>query len=422
MMKAAFLSFLLALSLSLPVLAAPAAPAEQIKFLYMKQSGYDLGDIVERAESFRKETGIRVVPQFVEYEDRYNLILESAAKTIPDLDAILVDLIWVADFAEKGIIQPLPPALDRRVKAGILPRIYSAFNYKDRLWALPFHIDFQMLYSNLDDLQRIGASSPPRTLEDLVSMARRAKEQGVVKYPFFDSWRSQEVLTCEFTWLVGAFGGTLVDRGGRIQCESPAAEHALSFMVDLLAEGFASPYSLDSEENFVSEVFLAGDCMFTTNWGFMIRLLADNDQPGVRQWAVSPIPVSRSVARTGMRTSSICGFEGLTVLSGSAHAAAAWRFAEYLASPDFQARHLEFMPVWTEVWSRPEVKREDPFLSIKQEQITGLQYRPVHPRYRQISAILQHWITQALHRQVNPREALQAAQGQIREVTEAGSP
>ncbi len=65
MMKAAFLSFLLALSLSLPVLAAPAAPAEQIKFLYMKQSGYDLGDIVERAESFRKETGIRVVPQSV---------------------------------------------------------------------------------------------------------------------------------------------------------------------------------------------------------------------------------------------------------------------------------------------------------------------------------------------------------------------
>ena len=46
-------------------------------------------------------------------------------------------------------------------------------------------------------------------------------------------------------------------------------------MIGLLGEGLASPYSLESEENFVSEVFLAGDCMFTTNWGFQIRLLIE---------------------------------------------------------------------------------------------------------------------------------------------------
>jgi multiple sugar transport system substrate-binding protein len=420
-MKRLLPSLLLALSLSCPLAAAPAAQPEQIRFLYMKQSGYDLRDIVERAEAFRQQTGIRVVPEFVEYEDRYNLILESAAHTVPDLDLILVDLIWVADFAEKGIIQPLPAGLDREVKSGILPRIYSAFAWRDRLWALPFHIDFQMLYSNRDHLEKIGATSPPRTLEELRVLARKAKDRGIVKYPFFDSWRAQEVLTCEFTWLVGAFGGTLNGPGGRIDCDSPAAEQALAFMVGLLSEGLASPYSLDSEENFVSEVFLAGDCMFTTNWAFMIRLLSTNDQPGVRRWSVSPIPAAQSAVRAGIRTSSICGFEGLTVLSGSAHNQAAWSFARFLASPDFQAKHLEFMPVWTEVWNRPEVKRGDPFLSLKQEQIAGLQYRPVHPRYRQISSILQHWITQALHRQVSPREALQAAQAQVQALTE-GTP
>ena len=413
-MKRCLVSLLLALAL------VPLLPA-QVRFLYMKQSGYDLGDIVERAESFRQKTGIRVTPEFVEYEDRYNLILESAAKTVPDLDLILVDLIWVADFAEKGIIQPLPQEVDRRVREGILPQIYSAFAYRNRLWALPFHIDFQMLYSNLDDLARIGVSAPPRTLEELRSMARRAKSQGIVKYPIFDSWRAQEVLTCEFTWLVGAFGGSLVDRDGKIDCASPAAERALGFMADLLSDGLASPYSLDSEENFVSEVFLAGDCLFTTNWSFLIRLLSTNDQPGIKKWAVSPIPAAQSAPGEGIRTSSICGFEGLAVLGGSAHKQAAWSFARYLASPDFQAAHLEFMPVWTQVWDRPEVKKADPFLAVKQMQIAGLQYRPVHPLYRQISSILQHWLSQALHRQVSPREALQEAQSQIRAVT-GGSP
>lgn len=406
--------------LLLPLLAflcVPLSPTSaQVRFLYMKQSGYDLGDIVQRAEAFTQKTGTRVIPEFVEYEDRYNLILEAAAKSRPDLDLILVDLIWVADFAEKGIIDALPPDVERSVRSGILPGIYSAFSYNSRLWALPFHIDFQMLYSNMDDLKRIGAAAPPRTLEDLRAMARRARDTKVVKYPIFDSWRSQEVLTCEFTWLVGAFGGSLSDDHGRISCATPQAERALGFMVDLLSEGLANPYSLDSEENFVSEVFLAGDCMFTTNWNFMIRLLSAREPGGVGEWTVSRIPVSASAPKNGPGTSSICGFEGLAVLQGSRSKDAAWSFARYLASPEFQARHLEFMPVWTEVWNRPEVRREDPYLGIKQRQIMGLQYRPVHPRYREVSGILQHWLSQALRRQVSPHEALLAAQAQAREI------
>jgi multiple sugar transport system substrate-binding protein len=400
-------------------LHAPSLPAEQLTFLYMKQSGYDLGDIVERAGSFRQKTGIRVNPVFVEYEDRYNLILQSAARAVPDLDVILVDLIWVADFADKGIIDPLPQALDARVRSGTVPQIYSAFGWNDRLWAIPFHIDFQMLYTNMDDMRQVGAAAPPATLEGLVRLARKAKSAGVVKYPIFESWRRQEVLTCELTWLVGAFGGSLTDDTGRIRCNSPAALRALTFMVDLLAEGIASPYSLESEENFASEVFLAGDCMFSTNWSFLIRLLQNNDQPGIQGWKVSPIPVLESVLRGGKRTSSICGFEGLGVLSKSAHKSAAWAFAQYLASPDFQIRHLEFMPAWKEVWDQERAHAEDPFLSMKQMQITGLQYRPVHPRYRSISEILQHWVSQALHGQVTPAEALREAQAQIDKVTGA---
>ena len=57
---------LFAVSLLISV-AAMALPGE-----------HDLGDIVERGESFRQKTGIRVSCDFVEYE-------ESAAKTLPDL-------------------------------------------------------------------------------------------------------------------------------------------------------------------------------------------------------------------------------------------------------------------------------------------------------------------------------------------------
>ena len=387
-----------------------SAHAEEITFLYMKQSGYDLPDIVDRAQSFQKLTGIRVNPVFVEYKDRYTLIEESARKTVPDYDLVLLDLIWTADFAEHGIIDPLPAPLVQKVRTGIVPKIYEAFAYHDLLWGVPFHADFQLLYTNLDLLNKAGFTSPPRTLEELVRTAREAKKRGIIEYPLFDSWNEQEVLVCEFTWLVGAFGGSLTDAAGRIDVTSAPCREALGFMRSVLAEGLMNPYSLQSEENFTSEVFQNGDCLYTTNWSFLIRLLAGSQKQAPMRWALSPIPVSEAAAKTGATTSSVCGFEGLAVTSRSRHKESAWKFALYLDSPEFQGRHLEFMPVWKEVWARPSTLRDDPYLPIKQLQIAGLQYRPVHPRYGEISALLQGWIFKALKGTVSPELALREAQ------------
>ncbi len=409
----------LALPLILATLALVPGTAEEMTFLYMKQSGYDLPDIVERARSFQQATGIVVKPVFVEYKDRYSLIVQSAARAVPDYDLILLDLIWTADFAEHGIIVPLPPALAGAVSDGIVPKISGAFRYRGRLWAMPFHADFQLMYTNLDLLAKAGYNRPPRTLEELVAMARAAKRAGVMEYPIFDSWIEQEVLVCEYTWLVGAFGGSLADAAGRIDCTTRPCVEALRFMVALLAEGLVNPYSLQSEENFVAEVFQSGDCMFTTNWSFLIRLLGSAD-PSAPRWALSTIPVSARVARTGVATSSVCGFEGLAVTSASPHQEAAWRFARFLDSPEFQGSHLEFMPVWKAVWDWPATRQGDPFMAIKQAEVNGLQYRPVHPRYGEVSAVLQQWIARALQGSATPEVALQQAQRGIDAIVGGG--
>ena len=407
------------LLLALVILGARAS-AQDITFLYMKQSGYDLSDIVARADSFQRETGTRARPIFVEYKDRYSLITAAAARAVPDYDLILLDLIWTADFAAHGIIDPLPPRLVRSVAAGIVPGIYGPFEYRGKLWALPFHVDFQLLYTNLDLLARAGNSRPPRTLEELERAAAEAKSRGVLRYPVFDSWNEQEVLVCEFTWLVGAFGGKLTGPGGRVSCTTPACVAAVRFMKRLLDEGLVNPYSLQADEDFAAEVFQAGDSLFTTNWSFLIRLLgAAGPQSGFR-WALSPIPVSQRLAGTGVTTSSVSGFEGLSVMARSAHKEEAWSFAAYLDSPEFQGAHLEFMPVWREVWARPSTIANDLFLGIKQQQIAGLQYRPVHPLYGRISAALQKWLFKALQGQAPPEKALAEAQREIDAVVKEG--
>jgi multiple sugar transport system substrate-binding protein len=400
----------LVLLLTLPALAGRA---EEITFLYMNQSGYDPADILDRADAFRQLTGIRVKPVFVEYKDRYALVTESARKALPDYDLILLDLIWTADFARHGIIEPVPDPVDREVKSGMVPQIYSAFDYEGRLWAMPFHVDFQMLYTNMDLLTRAGFSSPPRTLEEMRTMARTARGKGLVMFPLFDSWNEQEVLVCEFTWIAGAFGGSLTDSTGHIRCDTAPCIQALEFMTGLLKQGLMNPYSLDADENFTSEVFQAGDCLFTTNWLWLIRLLGGAGKPAGPRWAVSPIPVSSGAPVEAGGTTSVSGFEGLAVMTRSPHKDAAWRFARYLDSPEFQGRHLEFMPAWKNVWDRPGTRRGDPLLSVKQRQVDGLRYRPVHPQYAKVSAVLQRWIYRALCGTATPAEALGEAQRAI---------
>ncbi len=388
--------------------------ARQISFLYMAQSGYQPLDILTRADAFYRKTGIKVTVHFPQYKDRYGKIMSSFTGETSPYDVILIDLIWMKSFIQEGYIEPLPPLLVQKVKEGIIPEIYSSFAYGPKLWAVPFHADFQLLYVNRKLLSRAGFTAPPKTLEALVSMAEEAKRKGLLPYPLFDSWNRQEVLVCEYTWLTGAFGGTLTGKNGKIKLVTEPALKALNFMVELLKKGLMNPYSLKSDELFASEVFLSGDCLFSTNWTFLAELARTSSLPIKDDWFPALIPVSKSIYRQQHRqTVSISGYEGLGVPAASRDKRDAWAFIEFLSSPDFQEKHLDYMSVWKKVWSEKNTLANDPYIRLKERQIKGVCNRPVSSDYNTVSTIVQKWIYEALLMHVTPSAALQNAQKEI---------
>ena len=381
--------------------------------LYMAQAGYQPSDIQERAESFEEETGIGVQLHFAEYEDQYSLIMNSMDKAVADYDVILLDLIWTAEFAERQIIDPIPPRLVDDVEEGIIPEIHSAFRYDGQMWAFPFLANFQLFYTNTELLHRTGYDRPPRSLDELVEIATAAAESGVIEYPIFLPLRKQEVLICEFVWLVGAFGGDLLDEHGNIDIVSPASREALAFLVDLLDRGLLNPYSLQSAEVFAAEVFTWGDALFTVNWTFLVGLIAESEMEIRHTGRASLIPTAVRFAGNGLSTSTVSGFQGLSVTQNSSRKEDAWRFIRYLASPDFQRQHLDEMSVCREVWQEPGTLVRDPHIDLKRRQILGVHNRPIHPRYREISIRVQHYLSEALLKRMSPGEALEAAQAEI---------
>ncbi len=412
-------AFFLSLSLTAAVdavaaqaVATPAA-AQQLRMIYMAQAGYSPSDVQRRAEEFRALTGINVELTFAEYEDQYSLIMHSADMAEGAYDIILLDLIWTAEFAERGLIDPVPPDLSREVRGNIVPEIYSAFDYGGALWAVPFLANFKLLFTNMGILERAGFHDPPSTLEEMVDMASAARRRGVIEFPVFLPLRKQEALVCEFVWLTGAFGGDLYDHSGAIDVTTSGAEEALAFLVDLLDRGLLNPYSLQSEEVFAAEVFTAGDALFAPNWVFLGRLIDESELPIRETGRAGLIPTARSVARRGADTTTVSGYQGLSVTHNSVNKETAWRFVRFLSSPEFQRRHLEEMPVWREVWDEETTLREDPDIGLKRRQIGGVHHRPIHPAYRDMSNRLQYWIYEALRGNVDPPVALQNAQREI---------
>jgi multiple sugar transport system substrate-binding protein len=174
-----------------------------------------------------------------------------------------------------------------------------------------------------------------------------------------------------------------------------AAFKALSWMKGVLEEGLMNPYSLQSDELFVSEVFLNGDTAFTTNWTYLLRYLKDFPY-SQRHLGAAPIPCSRSNPSNGPRYSSISGFQGLGILANSGKKGESKRFVRFLASPDFQRNHLSELPVWTSLWENPLVKVQDPYLNLKTTVLEHVVHRPQHPKYRDVSRVLQEELFLAL--------------------------
>jgi multiple sugar transport system substrate-binding protein len=388
-------------------------PESALVFLYMAQAGYQPKDILERTQEYTQRYGTSVKVIFKEYEQMYDGIQEAARQPVSPYDVVLVDLIWIAEFAEKGILTPLGSEDVRTILKGMPKRITDAFFYEDKFWAYPFLANMQVLFINYDYLQQIGKSRPPQSLEELVYYAREIKRRGILPFPLFDSWKKQEALVCEFAWILGCFGGSFTGGDGGVQLNTEAAFKALSWMKSLLDEGLMNPYALQSDELFVSEVFLNGDTAFTTNWTYLLRYL--NEFPySQKTLSAAPIPRSYSSSSDTTRYSSVSGFQGLGIMGTSRKKEESKRFLRFLASPDFQRNHLSELPVWTSLWRSPLVRAQDPYLNLKETVLEHVVNRFQHPRYRDISRLLQEELFRALTGAQGVEETLSKMQEVIR--------
>lgn len=373
----------------------------------MNQAGYSPKEMRTIVKEFEEKTNSKVKITYAPYEDMHKNILKSAVSKTPIYDVVLEDLIWTAEFAEKGYVMSIDDRLTKEMNSDISSAILDAFRYNDKLWAMPFVVNFQVFFYNDEILKKAGIENYPTTIEEMTKQMKIIKEKKLVEYPWSDSWNEAEGLVCEYVWLTAAFGGDTFDKNSKAIFNEGGGLKALEYMKMLLDEGLANPKSLDMNEDMTRDSFVKGETVFNSNWPYQYVKMQEN-----KIGKMATLPVSESV-KDKYDTVTVSGYQGIAIMNNSKNKDLAWEYVKFVTSPEIQKRNTNELPIWNTLLKGEEIKNNIDNIDTRAKALSHSHHRPRVPEYTKISKIMQFYIHKALKGELEPKDALDKAVAEI---------
>ena len=382
--------------------------------LFMNQAAYSETDIKSMTEQFQKQNpGIKVNLTFVAYEALHDKIV--AAAPAGTYDTVLVDVIWPAEFASKKMIVDVTDRFPESERSKIFAGALKTTEYDGQYYGVPWILDTKYFFYNKKMLGQAGVS-PPDTWDGVVEAARALKSKGVVEYPLIWSWAQAEALICDYTTLLGAYGGQFFDESGKPAFNSGGGLQALEFMRMTLDEKLSNPASLESIEDEVRRIVSQGEAAMALNWTYMYALANDPKESQVAgQIDIAHTPKGPAGAP------GVNGSMGIAISNGSQNQDAAWKYIKFMTSQDIQNQYAKLsLPIWKSSYDQKEVIQALPqVVPIAKVQLNDMILRPVVPQYNEVSHTLQVEIQQALSGDKTPKQALDDAAKDVAEMRQS---
>jgi trehalose/maltose transport system substrate-binding protein len=315
-------------------------------------------------EQFTKETGIRVkllpAPEgAVETLDAWRNLLESGAK-IPDVYA--VDVIWPGILAENLLdLKAFVPAQEI---ARHFPELIANNTVNGMLVALPCLVDVGLLFYRTDLLKHYGYRTPPRTWQELETMAARiqAGERAKSQKDFWGFvWEgaSSEAVTCNaLEWQVSEGSGPIIENN-MVTINNPETRRALERAAHWVGT-ISPPGVVTYKEWDAYNIWQAGQAVFMRNWatshfGELIQGAITKDQ-----FDIASLPRGRA------RIATTVGGRAYAVSRHSLYPREASMLVRFLCRPDTQLNRIRKIggsPTIPELYNDPGMLATNPYFS-----------------------------------------------------------
>jgi multiple sugar transport system substrate-binding protein len=296
------------------------------------------------------------------------------------IDIIGMDVIWTAEFANAGWIQPWEGELESQVTENVFESVIEGATFEDTLYAAPFTSNTQLLWYRKDRV-----SDPPATWDEMLDQAEEIGEQGTIQvqgdqYEGFTVWVNAMIESAGTQALAGP---------EEVELDEEATTAAIETMARFANSDSAATNIDTSTEDTARLGFEAGDSSFMLNYPFVYPSAKENAPEVFKQLEATTYPA----VVEGEPSAPPLGGINLGISEFSDNSELAFEAAACLVQPDNQltAASLGGLPPTREdIYDQKEIEEVYPgFSDLIRESIENAAPRPVTPAYTDVSLAIQ---------------------------------
>jgi multiple sugar transport system substrate-binding protein len=297
-------------------------------------------------------------------------------------DVVDVDVVWTAEFAAKGWLQPLTDKMAIDTSKLLKPTVATA-TYNKTLYAAPQTSDGGLLYYRSDLVK-----TPPTTWDEMMADCSIAKKAGIGCYA--GQFAKYEGLTVNTAEAINTAGGTVVGADGKTPTvNSPEAKKGLQRLVTAFKDGNIPAEAITYQEEQGRTAFEAGKLLFLRNWPYVYNLAKTDGSSKVKNtFKIAPLPGDGN----GKPGASSLGGHNAAISVYSKHKKTAHDFLEFLQTEETQKFFVtqgSLSPVLASLYDDASLNAKFGYLSTLKTSIENAVPRPVSPFYPAVTSAIQ---------------------------------
>jgi multiple sugar transport system substrate-binding protein len=348
------------------------------------------------------------------WADLRSKFLTAAAGGNPP-DVAQVDIIWVGEYVEGGLLTDLTDKLKAwQYWPDVVDSYKKATTWKGPSYGTWLNTDVRIMCYNKKMFRNAGLDPdrPPQDWNDVYDMSKKITS-APARYGYgFPAMKDEESSMRLFAMLYSGGGQILTDDMKKAAFNSAAGVKALEFHVKMIEDGL-TPKSvvsgdyMDIDNAVFQDKFAMSE--MTKTLGLAKKLIPDLTPEKFQQdfgAAINP-------KAPGGEWSTMSGGYLLSVPKGSKHPDLAWELISIGAAPDAQYKYTSargYVPTFYSLMKKPEdYYSVDPFFNVILNSLPYAHFRPGIAQYTEISAAVQDAIQAAVLGQMSAKAALDAA-------------
>ena len=324
----------------------------------------------------------------------------------PKMAVISMDVVWVTEFAAKGIVEPLPP--EQFPTEGMLEPVVAAATYFNKLYGYPTDTDGGMIYYRKDLHDKYNLKAPT-TFDEIKSNCTTIKEgeKNDKLECYAGQYNKYEGLTVNFGEMVSTAGGEVVNAEGKPNVATAEAEKGLQLLVDWFKDGTIPKGAITWMEEEGRAAFQAGNLIYQRNWPYAYSLFSKEDGSSKVNGKFDVTPLASFEA--GKPGVSSLGGHYMAIPKTAANKGTAADFLKFLSSEEQQiesTKKASSSPVLVSLYENTELTSQYKYLPVLRKSVESAVARPKAVEYGDVTLAIQDAAYGALQGQTPPKDAL----------------